>query len=354
IDKIHDNMHQYLQAGRFSVLKDSFIYLERTLKSGAVRKGIVGAVDLEKYDFRAGSTSSIRPTEGTVLERIPPRVNIRKDAPLELSHVMLLIDDVEKTIIEPIQRQKGALATLYDFELMQNGGHVRAWWLPADQAVNLKKALADFDSPAAFSERYEMENQPVLTYAVGDGNHSLATARACYENLKAEIGETAALNHPARYAMVELVNIHDPSLAFEPIHRVITGVDTKKLHAAFLEAMPSKGTDEKRKVCFVDKTDFSEIQLSGDDLPVGLVQKFLDSWVKKEKGCKVDYVHGYDVAKHLAQQEDTVAILLPAMGKSALFEAVVRNGSLPRKTFSMGEADEKRFYMECRRLYKKS
>ncbi|MFT8887232.1 MAG: DUF1015 domain-containing protein [Ethanoligenens sp.] len=353
IRKIHAAMRAYLDAGRFSKLKNSFVYLERTLSNGAVRRGLVGAVDLEQYDYSTDSASLIRPTEGTVVARIKPRMEIREGAPIELSHVMLLIDDPDDTVIEPLARRKGALAPLYNFELMQGGGHLSGWWLPADQAGTVQKALAALASPEVFAQKYGMPEKPVLVYASGDGNHSLATARACYEKLKREIGDVAR-NHPARYAMVELVNIHDPSLVFEPIHRVVTGVDAQKLCADFVEAMVNGGTsfdsgDTARRVRMLYDCGGVELYLGGNALPVGVVQDFLDSWMK-ENGGKIDYVHGGHVAERLGVQPSAAAFLLPTIGKSALFGAVARDGALPRKTFSMGEANEKRFYLECRRI----
>lgn len=353
IQNIHAAMHAYLKSGRFSKLKNSFVYLERKLKNGAVRRGLVGAVDLEQYDYDKDSASPIRPTEGTVVERIKPRMKIREGAPIELSHVMLLIDDPGKTVIEPLAQRKGALAPLYNFDLMQEGGHLCGWWLPDDQAGAVQKALAALASPEVFAGKYGMPEKPLLVYASGDGNHSLATARACYEKLKKEIGD-AARQHPARYAMVELVNIHDESLVFEPIHRVLTGVNAKKLCADFADAMlyigasPDNG-DAARRVRYLQQDGGGELYLGGTALPVGVVQEFLDGWMK-ENGGKIDYVHGDEVAQRLGSQPDAAAFLLPALGKSALFEAVARDGALPRKTFSMGDANEKRFYLECRRI----
>lgn len=353
IQKIHAAMRACLDAGRFSKLKDSFVYLERRLPGGAVRRGLVGAVDLEQYDYSPDSASPIRPTEGTVVARIKPRMQIREGAPIELSHVMLLIDDPDGTVIEPVTRHKGALSPLYNFDLMQNGGHLSGWWLPADQAGAVQQALAALASPEVFAQKYGLPDKPVLTYASGDGNHSLATARACYEHLREKIGD-AAKNHPARYAMVELVNIHDESLIFEPIHRVVTGVDAAKLRHDFVTAMAADGGsldggDTSRNVRFLHEGGDVTVRLGGDALPVGVVQDFLDGWMSGNGG-KIDYVHGDDVAGRLGTQPGAAAFLLPALGKSALFASVARDGALPRKTFSMGEANEKRFYLECRRI----
>lgn len=357
IRSIRAAMRQYLDEGRFSNLKNSLVYLERTLPGGAVRRGLVGAVDLEQYDYGADSASPIRPTEGTVVARIKPRMEIREGAPIELSHVMLLIDDPDATVIGPLSKRKSALVPLYNFELMESGGRLCGWWLPADQAEDVRRALAALASPEVFARKYGLPDKPVLAYAVGDGNHSLATARACYDKLKREIGR-AALTHPARYAMVELVNIHDESLIFEPIHRVVTGVNADRLRADFAGAMDALGRPADdggavRTVRYLDARGGGEVRLGGHDLPVGVVQDFLDGWLKRNGG-EIDYIHGDAVAERLGSRESAAAFLLPAIGKSALFESVARSGALPRKTFSMGEACEKRFYLECRRITEKA
>lgn len=349
IASIHAAMRDYLAAGRFEELADSFVYIERALQNGGVRRGLVGAVDLEQYDYGKGSASPVRPTEGTVASRIPPRMRVRRGAPIELSHVLLLVDDEGDAVFSAVRAALTSSAPLYDFELMQGGGHLRGWRLPAAQAEGVRRAFVPLYDPAVSARKYGLPaGAPVLAVAVGDGNHSLATAKACYEELKAQLGD-AALSHPARWAMAELVNIHDPSLVFEPIHRVVTGVDAVKLCRDFFAAMPAGGKTPARLVTFVRAGAGGEVTLGGDALPVGVVQAFLDDWMK-ENGGKVDYIHGDDVARRLGAQPDSTAILLPALGKSALFAAVAKDGALPRKTFSMGEANEKRFYLECRRI----
>ena len=238
IADINRSMEDYLARDIFQAHPDAVIYIERTQSDGAVRPGLVAAVDLEKYDYTPGSGSLIRATEGTVLERIPPRVRVRKDAPIELPHVMLLIDDPKKTCIEPIRAAASSMEKVYDFELMMKGGHLRGWKLSQDQMEALAGALANLASDDAMREKYGVSGVPPLVFAVGDGNHSLATAKTCYENLKKVTPQDQWDSLPARYALVEIENLHDESLRFEAIHRVVFGVDPEKLLAAFKDFYP--------------------------------------------------------------------------------------------------------------------
>ena len=333
IEKINDEMKKYCDEGIFNTYKNSLIYVERTLSGGRVRKGIVGAVDLEDYDFHKGVKCPIRATEGTVLERIPPRVKIRENAPLELPHVMLLIDDKEKTIVENVKKGE----KVYDFELMQNGGHLSGWLI--EDADNLLKSI----------EKFAQNAPDGLVFAVGDGNHSLATAKTCWENLKPTLAPEERENHSARFCLVELENIHDDVLEFEPIHRVVFNVGDKN---DFIEKLSLElGCTEENNggqcitVCIDgEKTDLY-IGKPTSPLAVGSVQKYLDSI-----GAEVDYIHGDDVTLNLSKNEGSVGILLPKPEKSSLFETVIKDGALPRKTFSMGEANEKRYYMEAKKI----
>ena len=315
--------------------KDCFVYIERTLSGGRVRKGVVGSVDLEAYDFHKGVKCPIRATEGTVLERIPPRVKIRENAPLELPHVMLLADDKEKTLIEKINKGK----KIYDFELMQNGGHLEGWLVEGDEADNLLARVEEFAKNAPDG----------LVFAVGDGNHSLATAKTCWENIKPTLTDAEKETHPARFCLIELENIHDGVLEFEPIHRVVFGVDDKnKFVREFIEALGCTNLNNGGEKIVITK-DGEELPLyigkPTSPLAVGTVQKYLD-----EIGLEVDYIHGEDVTKELSSKDGAVGILLPKPEKSSLFETVIKDGALPRKTFSMGEANEKRFYMEAKKI----
>ena len=335
IAKINANMEKYLEDGIFEELLDSMIYVERTMANGKVRRGIIGAVDLEEYDFSVGSKSKIRATEGTVLERIPPRVKIRENASLELPHIMLLIDDKERTVIEQVE--KGEM--IYDFDLMQNGGHLSGWLLSDFEAERVLASLDILDENAEGN----------LLFAVGDGNHSLATAKTCWENLKATLTDEEIENHPARFCLVEVENIHDEALEFEPIHRVVFGVSPENLLAEFKKYYPeTSGTDnggQHIKYTYKNVKGDLFVKNSPSALCVGTLQKFID-----DKGYEVDYIHGEDVTEKLSQADNTIGFLLPSMEKSDLFRGVIMDGALPRKTFSMGEAHDKRFYFEAKKI----
>ena len=335
IEKINSAMTEYTEKGIFNTYKNCFIYIERTLSGGRVRKGVVGSVDLEDYDFHKGVKCPIRATEGTVLERIPPRVKIRENAPLELPHVMLLVDDKEKTLIEKINKGE----KVYDFELMQNGGHLAGWLIEGKEADALLARVEEF-----------AQNAPDgLVFAVGDGNHSLATAKTCWENLKPTLSAEERETHPARFCLIELENIHDEVLEFEPIHRVVFNVDDKnKFIKELIEALGCTNLNNGGEKIIITK-DGEELPLyigkPTSPIAVGTVQKYLD-----EIGAEVDYIHGDDVTAELSKKEGTVGILLPKPEKSSLFETVIKDGALPRKTFSMGDANEKRFYMEAKKI----
>lgn len=334
IDKINRTMRSYLKNGLFKEYKDCFIYVERTLSGGRVRKGIVGAIDLDEYDFNKGSKSRIRATEGTVLERIPPRVKIRQDAPLELPHVLLLADDKDCTLIEGAQKGE----KLYDFELMENGGHLAGYLVQGESADKLLERI----------EKFAANSADGLVFAVGDGNHSLATAKTCWENIKQNLTEEEKKVHPARFCLVEIENIHDEVLEFEPIHRVVFGVDEKSFLENLCEKLKcSEKNDGGQHIVAVkngEKTDYY-IGNPTSPLAVGTLQKYLD-----DIHAQVDYIHGADVVEELSKNEGSIGFLLPKPEKSALFETVIKDGALPRKTFSMGEANEKRFYMEAKKI----
>ena len=357
IMEINTTMSRYLREGRFQEYPDSLFYVERTLDSGAVRRGLIGMVDLERYDYEPGSGAPIRATEGTVLSRIPPRVAVRKNAPIELPHVMLLADDPDRTVIEPLSEHTDEMEPLYDFELMEQGGHLRGWRLTGEQKEQVHTALAALADPAAFRNRYHLvEDLPVLLFAVGDGNHSLATAKECYERAKKLTPPDQWDKLPARYALVELVNLHDDSLEFEPIHRVVFGVEPEALLDALADFYPNliQGRGVGHVFSYV-ASRWSRGELTvphpRQQLPVGTLQTFLDDYLTGRPGARVDYIHGADVAQKLAlEREDAVAFLLPPMGKEELFPTVIHDGVLPRKTFSMGEAHDKRFYLEARRI----
>lgn len=351
IEKIHENMKKYLSGGLFREYPCSMIYVERMTSDG-MRAGIVGAVDLEEYDYHKGSTSLIRATEATVTERIPPRVKIRSGAPLELSHIMMLIDDAEMKVIEPLGAKKQSMEKLYDFELMMGGGHITGYLMGKDEIARVEKALEALGDAGAFNAKYGFDNTPVLLYAMGDGNHSLASAKEFYERLKAENPEKDMTSHPARYALCELVNLHCDALRFEAIHRVVTGVDTHKLKKAMEKELEL--TDKENALqhfVIVNGREEQRVFINNpsSNLAVGSLQNFLDKYIA-ENGGSVDYIHGSEVVRKLSEAEDSVGFLLPDMAKEELFPSVIRDGALPRKTFSMGHAEDKRFYNECRKI----
>lgn len=355
IMEVNNTMTRYLREERFRTLPASLIYVERRLDNLRLRRGLVGMVDLEQYDYEPGAEAQVRATEGTVMARIPPRVAVRKNAPLELPHVMLLADDPEKTVLEPLSARKDQMEKVYDFDLMERGGHIAGWRLDGESMALVAAALRKLADPAAFRARYGVEDKPVLLFAVGDGNHSLATAKECYERQKKLTPREQWDSLPARYALCELVNLHDASLEFEPIHRVVFGADPEELLDALAAFYPgSSRTDrpEGHRLAWVARGQEGTVSVPqpSAQLPVGTLQHFLDEYLLSHPGARVDYIHGEDVVRSLAAQPDTVGFLLPAMGKEELFPTVIHDGVLPRKTFSMGEAHDKRFYLEARRI----
>lgn len=353
IEKIHQTMEQYLNEKRFRQLDDAFLYLERKLSNGKIRKGLLGKVDLEQYSYEKGAQTPIRATEGTVLSRIPPRMAVRRGAAIELPHIMVLIDDPEQTVIEPLSDQKKEMHCNYICELMEKGGQITGWTLAEHQKEAVTKAMEVLADPSRFAEYYKAEGKEPLTFAIGDGNHSLASAKAYWEEIKKSVPKEMWLSHPARYALVELVNLHDESLEFEAIHRVVFGVQPEHLLAALQKAYAgaSIGEGEGHQFCFVFGDQEGTITVPNPEaqLEVGTLQNFLDVYLE-EYGGKVDYIHGEDVVRDLAKQPNSIGFLLPCMSKDQLFPTVIFDGALPRKTFSMGEAHDKRFYLEARKI----
>ena len=333
IEKINRTMTDYLENGVFREIENTFIYLEREVTGGKIRKGVVGLIDLENYSYEKGSKALIRATEATVLERIPPRVLIRKDAKLEMPHVMLLIDDPKCTVIEPLEEKINGFEKLYDFGLMQQSGHIKGYSVDDETAEQIQNALS------ALVENTEDK----LLFAVGDGNHSLATAKECYNLNKTE---------NSRYALVEIVNIHDTSLEFEPIYRVVFGVEPEKFIENFVTALGGEyfGMDAQKFTCvYGDSKREVSLKPTGK-LAVATLQTYLDEYLKQNKNVSIDYIHGEDVVYSLCKAENTVGFIFESMQKSELFDAIKQDGSLPRKTFSMGHAADKRFYIEARKL----
>ncbi len=355
IAEINRSMNQYMEQNIFKTLTDSLIYVEREQSDGSIRHGLVGMLDLDCYDFTPGSGALTRATEGTVIERIPPRARVRRNAPIELPHVMVLIDNPEKTVIEPLTAASDSMEKVYDFDLMENGGHIKGFKLSAAQIDAVADALTALTSDKAMQEKYGMSGIAPLLFAVGDGNHSLATAKACYEEQKQGLSEEEYKKLPARYALVELVNNHDDALQFEPIHRVMFDVDPEALLAAFKEFYPNayegKGEGHCFEYVYAGHQGFITVPDPKVQLCVGTVQAFLDKYLK-ENGKELDYIHGDEITRELGTKPGNMAILLPAMGKEQLFKTVMADGVLPRKTFSMGHAQDKRYYVEARKIRK--
>lgn len=411
ISNINETMRQYLGKGVLIPQKPGFILVDRSTPHTSSRKGLIMAVDLECYDYHTGSGTLIRATEGTVLDRIPPRVNIRENAPIELPHIMLLIDDPDKTVIEPLFARAARYEKLYDFDLMQGGGHIKGWKVEDDDSLSMiAGALGKLADPELFGGK-----SSVLLFAAGDGNHSLASAKAHWENVKAALlsqkarsadtaqcrttgtvsgiacgtaragggadDRQAVPEHPARYALVEVVNVHDEGLAFEPIHRVLFGVHKADMlnslkdicssgsgaaqtinytlyeSKASMEAAAGSldrtgGAGPVHLIPFILEGTYGLITAKAPScsLEVGTLQKFIDNLLKNHPGMEADYIHGDQVVTELGSKPGCMGFFLPVMDKHDLFRTVIHDGVLPKKTFSMGEAEEKRYYLECRRI----
>lgn len=372
ITRIRDHMRSYLDQDLFEEA-EGFIYVERQTGQH-IRKGLLACLDLDQYDFHKGATSLIRATEGTILDRIPPRVKVREGAPLEIPHIMVLIDDPGNTVIGPVTRDKDWLNKLYDFELMMDSGHLAGYRVNdssiEENIINSLKALAD---PQAFSEKYGVSPEtPVILYAMGDGNHSFATAKTIWEKTKeSKQDKNALLNSPLRYGLVELVNLHDDALVFEPIHRVLfdlsPGRNAVDEMMAFypdrcryvelstpeeMQAVVDSQKGSPHKIGVVTESGSSMLEVANPDanLPAATLQNFLNVFMEDKGAKEIDYVHGTEPVINLGKKPDCIGFYLPAMDKHDLFKTVILDGATPRKTFSLGEASDKRFYMEARRL----
>jgi len=376
IQKTKEMMTKYLK-NEYFVEYNGFVLVERTIvdkndpQKRITRNGLVLALDLEQYDFNRGSQSLIRATEGTIIDRLPPRIKIRKGASIELPHILVLIDDPENSVIEPLVRKKKEFEQLYNFDLYADSGHINGYLIDHENDLTeIYNAFQHLMSPEIFSSKYNVstEDKGLLLFAMGDGNHSLATAKAIWEDIKSEVG----MNHPARYALVEIENVHDDGLMFEPIHRILTGVignletDLKAYYPDHVEfsLCPSRNemirkvdqqpNNDCHLIGWIHDGQYHIIQVNQpqSNLPVGTLQNFLDEWGKNGQYEEIDYVHGTDVIMANANQPGFMGFYLPVMQKSDLFKTVILDGSLPRKTFSLGEARAKRFYLECRKIIK--
>ncbi len=367
IAAIKASMRAYLDEGILEEKPQGFVLVTRTVE-GNTRTGLVMALDLEAYDYQKGSTTPIRATEGTIVSRIPPRLKIREGAPIELPHILVLIDDPDRTVIEPLALKKAKLQKLYDTDLMQDGGHITGHLVDAeDDILGVLGALEQLKDAEKFRAKYG-DHAPLL-FAMGDGNHSFATAKAYWEKVKETLPESERADHPARYALVEVENVHDDGIVFEPIHRVVFGVSGNRAMETLLRFFKEQNgcarVELGRMPCAQSGDTHIMPFLTGDvegafivncpktQLAVGTLQAAIDALLAEVPGTEVDYIHGAEVVKELSKKGGAIGFLLPAMKKSEFFPTVVYDGALPRKTFSMGEANEKRYYMECRRIEKK-
>ncbi len=351
IKRINENMDKLLEEDFFNELEDSMIYLERTQNDGKVREGLMGIVDLEDYSYEVGSQTLIRATEKTVIERIPPRVKVRENAKLELPHIMILIDDEKKDIIESLKNKVTETDVVYDFDLMQNGGHIKGYKLNSDVINEIGTKLDKLADKDYFEKKYNVHDKGILLFAMGDGNHSLATAKACYENLKKTMSKEEYLNNPARYALVELVNLHSSALEFEAINRVVFDVDSKKLVEELNKyyTINENGNGQEFELVTSNGVKKLYIENPKSNIAVGSIQMFLDEYLKNNSG-KIDYIHGDDVTKELTLKGNNVGFIFKPMKKEELFRTVILDGALPRKTFSMGHSYDKRYYLEARKI----
>lgn len=339
IAAINATMQSYLDGGVFRTLKDSFVLVKRETAYGNTRLGIVAPVDLEEYSYVHPTEATIRATEGVVANRIPPRLAIRENAPIELPHVMLLIDDRDKSIIEPYYKKRGELEKLYDFDLNMNGGHLTGWRLDAHEVmakldVYAKKVRGLYGVDTDF------------VFAVGDGNHSLATAQAHWKNVRKGLSAEERENHPARFALVEIENLHCDGIVFEPIHRFVFGVDD----ADFVLYMSTVLKGESRLKMFTTNMEYSIAVNANNTEAIAEVQDAIDAYVSSHPGASVDYIHGLENLHSVADTSDGVAVQMPCIEKAELFGYVAEHGNLCRKAFSMGEAEEKRYYFEAKKI----
>ena len=359
VDQIHKAMEQYDREVLTRAV-DGFVYVERILQSGRVRQGLVGRVDLEAYNYHLGSLPLVRPSEHTVEERIPPRMAVRRGARLETPHVMMLADDPDRLLIEPVGRQKEKLRPLYDGELMLGGGHV-AGWAVEDPALirQIEDAMEVLSSQETFLAKYPgAPNDRPMALAVGDGNHSLATAKAYWEELKKTLTPQQQKDHPARWCLAEVCNVRSDAVEIEPIHRVLfnTSYDTVLLNLVTWSdenlAGIRFGDSFEQKLQLMGPRDRCHLSFENPSAPlgVGTVDEFVEYFLENHPEARVDYVHDEAAVRSFCEKEGAVGMLLPAMRKGDLFRGVVLGGVLPRKTFSLGHAEEKRYYIECRRI----
>ena len=366
IKSTHSVMKDYLNANMFKSI-DGFIFILRTIND-RTRRGLMVCLDLEHYDFSEGSQTLIRASEGTIIDRLPPRIRIREQAALECPHIMVLFDDPLDTVFGPLDAHLENFEELYNFDLMLGSGHLRGLAVKDRQIQqHILQALQNLVAPETFADKYALEpgQYPPLLFAMGDGNHSLATAKAIWEHLKPAVG----MDHPARYALVEIENVHDPALTFEPIHRLLFDLNTdiyQEMQAFWGNRLVIRDIDTQEKWMLAIEKEIEgqhqfgmvtntgyhliEVHNAKETLPVGTLQKFLDAFLEKKGAQKIDYIHGIEVLLDKGKLNGNAGFYVPGMHKSDLFKTVILEGALPRKTFSMGTAKTKRFYMECRQI----
>ena len=339
IENINRTMREYLDGGVFKTLKDSFIVCKRTTASGVSRLGIVLAIDLEDYCFTHPSHAYVRSTEGVVLDRIPPRLKIRQDSPVELPHIMLLIDDRKHRVIEPIWEGRADLEKVYDFDLNMGGGHLEGYKIDAQKVVDV------FDKYVDSVQDLYGEKTNDFIFAVGDGNHSLATAQAHWNRIKEGLTDAQKAVHPARFALCEVENLHDDGIVFEPIHRFVFGAKED-----FIGYLQTALSGEKTIEAFDKNGNYTlKVDRVGAKA-IKDIQDAIDAYLKEHSECSVDYIHGIEHLKDVAAHNVGVAIAMPKIEKDELFGYVLKNGTLCRKAFSMGEAEEKRYYFEAKKI----
>ncbi|MBE6616345.1 MAG: DUF1015 domain-containing protein [Ruminococcaceae bacterium] len=314
---------------------NGIIYVKRTLPNGSVRHGLVGKIDLEAYNYEKGSKSAVRATEATVIERIPPRSKIRAEATVELPHILILVDE-QVGLFDAAEQITKSAKPIYDFDLMLGGGHIQGYFFDGENLDSIISKIVEYES-----------SDKELKYAMGDGNHSLAAAKAHWESLKSQGAE---MNHPARYALCELTALSDESLVFEPIYRIVKNCDINNFISC-LESITSL-TGDKQGVTLVANGTKRELYFTNPShaLTVGTLQNFIDDYIVNHPGVICDYIHGEESLEKLSDSPDTVGFLFDGMDKAELFPYVENYGALPRKTFSMGEAESKRYYLEMRKI----
>lgn len=340
-----ETMERYCAEGRFRTLEQSMIYVERTLSGGGLRRGLLGVLDLEEYDPASRAVTRIRPTEGLVEERLPPRLALRQMATLESPHLVVFYDDPDFRALNCARAQAGEV--LYDFPLMEGGGHIRGRLLRGEGALAVQDCFRQLEDPEALKKRYGL--LPPLVYAVGDGNHSLCTAKQCWEELREQLSPEERQSHPARYVLAELVNVHEPSMEFEPIHRVLFDTDPSAFLREARDFFAPAGAEANALQCIAGEEvcSFSVGGTIGES--IARCQQFMEDY-RQRHGGEIDYIHGEEETRAHCAGSGRAGILMPELPKSGLFDSIARSGAFPKKSFSIGPALDKRYYLECRRI----